>query len=130
MSHFRLDRMSDEEKEVDEESEEDEEDSFIAAKISQDKARHSAASNGDGQMSDNLGISLNRSELVLSEDEDEEAMQEKDAWLVDRNSWDDEDDVAEIEGKVESKTTGDQEKGTVVDMETWDSDSDSDESGC
>ena len=52
---------------------------------------------------DNFGINLNTSELVLSEEEDEEDTQKKDVWLVDRNSWDDEDDVVETEGKRNPK---------------------------
>ena len=97
------------------------------AKLSQDKERRSAAWNVPKESVDDPGINLNRSELVLSEDEDEEDTQEKDVWLVDRNSWDDEDDVVETEGKEESKTTVEQE-GPAIDMETWDSDSD--ESTC
>ena len=104
---MRSERNSDDES--NEMSEEDEEDSFIAAKLSQDKERRSAAWNVPKESVDDPGINLNRSELVLSEDEDEEDTQEKDVWLVDRNSWDDEDDVVETEGKEESKTTGEQE---------------------
>ena len=122
---MRSKRNSDDES--NEGSEEDEEDSFIAAKLSQDKERRSAAWNNLDKSVDNFGINLNTSELVLSEEEDEEDIEKKDVWLVDRNSWDDEDDVVETEGKEESKTTVEQE-GPAIDMETWDSDSD--ESTC
>jgi hypothetical protein len=107
----------------------DEEDSFIIAK--NDEQNKIVESKFDLDL-------LNSSELVLSDEEEEEDFgarnkndqEDQGTWLVDKNSWDDDDDrendVNNYEG---SKCNVDAKEGKaneVVDMDTWDSSDDSD----
>ncbi len=107
----------------------DEEDSFIIAK--NDEQNKIVESKFDLDL-------LNSSELVLSDEEEEEDFgarnkndqEDQGIWLVDKNSWDDDDDrendVHNYEG---SKCNVDAKEGKaneVVDMDTWDSSDDSD----